>query len=194
MKNALFAVVGLLALSFVPVSGHAQMPGEKCGGADKVQVGTTKIATDSQSIIACLLTGNTAPGANVSEWKAMTSSNNGGGGSSGGGSSGGGDGSSSGGGITGGCNALLAYNSTPPESSYKYTGYKVISISSLWGKGCDMKALNKVVLGNVVRDNTIGSFSLCNEIALPTYSCGASEDFTPDPMGSNGMKCICVKK
>lgn len=73
MKNILLGVLGLLALSLVPVSGHAQMPGDKCGGDDHVQVGTTRMATDRQNIIACLETGDTTPGANVSEWKAMTS-------------------------------------------------------------------------------------------------------------------------
>lgn len=193
MKNALFAVVGLLALSFVPVSGHAQMPGEKCGGADKVQVGATKIATDSQNIIACLLTGNTAPGANVSEWKAMTSSNNGGGGSSGGGSSGGG--SSGGGGITGGCDATMVYHeSTAPSTYGKYDGYKIKSIESLWGTGCDMKVLGKVV-PYASSFGVPGSPSICHEVALPTYSCGdtyvaPAETVTP----SVSFKCICVKK
>lgn len=193
MKTALFAVVGLLALSFVPVSGYAQMPGEKCGGADKVQVGTTKIATDSQNIIACLLTGNTAPGANVSEWKAMTSSNNGGGGSSGGGSSGGGG--SGGGGITGGCeySVDLAYNSRDVA-----TGYKVKMVYEVWGQGCDRSSVGK----NIVFNDHYGSS--CSPVAAPGYACGLSRMDQVSLSAASGLDngytpsgttaCICVKQ
>ena len=157
MKNALFAVVGLLALSFVPVSGHAQMPGEKCGGADKVQVGTTKIATDSQSIIACLLTGNTAPGANVSEWKAMTSSNNGGGG--------GGNG-----GVTGGCFSYATSHRSggvpiagqPPAPRGQEQLHYYVQPSERWGNGC--------VNETVMFDNMPSS--PCQAVASFGYSCG----------------------
>lgn len=83
MKTAALVCLGLLALSLVPVSGHAQMPGDKC---ELERLGTTKRANDDQNIIACLKTGEkTQDGKDDSEWKAMTSSG--------------------GGGITGGCSS-----------------------------------------------------------------------------------------
>ncbi len=59
----------MLALFAGPLSAHAELPGQPCTAA---QIGTTKMADDKQNIIACLKTGDTTPGANVSEWKAMT--------------------------------------------------------------------------------------------------------------------------
>lgn len=172
MKTALFAVVGLLALSFVPVSGHAQMPGEKCGGADKVQVGTTKISTDSQNIIACLLTGNTAPRANVSEWKAMTSSNNGGGGSGNGG-------------MTGGC-----IFSTAPVSDFRgaITGAKISQIIGMWGTGCDKNTVGKAIYSDPYGD-------ACSQVASSGHDCGVVETTQLDSTGWGAAnRCICVNK
>ncbi|QQR68234.1 MAG: hypothetical protein IPI58_05070 [Alphaproteobacteria bacterium] len=57
----------MLALFAGPLSAHAEMPGQPCTAA---QIGTTKMADDKQNIIACLLTGKTAP-ENVQEWKDM---------------------------------------------------------------------------------------------------------------------------
>ena len=179
MKTALFAVVGLLALSFVPVSGHAQMPGEKCGGADKVQVGTTKIATDSQNIIACLLTGNTAPGANVSEWKSMTSSNNGG-------SSGGN------GGITGGCSIRGSWT-----TDKNLVTTKTITVDKKWGVGCQSGPVTYSY-------NEVGSCpsftcdQSCDRVQSPGYSCGVSAPMTGGQAGDGSFSyaqehCICVK-
>ncbi|QQR68557.1 MAG: hypothetical protein IPI58_06835 [Alphaproteobacteria bacterium] len=63
------AIIGfMLALFAGPLSAHAEMPGQACTTA---QIGTTKMADDKQSIIACLVTGNVAP-ENVQEWKSMT--------------------------------------------------------------------------------------------------------------------------
>jgi len=181
MKTALFAVVGLLALSFVPVSGHAQMPGEKCGGADKVQVGTTKIATDSQNIIACLLTGNTAPGANVSEWKAMTSSNNGGGGGSGG--------------LTGGCfvQTEFIFGKQVPGEGYR-GDLKITSISDVWGRGCDVGKLNNT-WKNIVLNN--GYPSPCDLVAASGHACGLvdSGSWGTENVGMGRWgTCICSKE
>lgn len=63
-------IIGLaLTLWALPLAAHAELPGQPCTAE---QVGTTKMADDRQNIIACLETGNTKPGANKHEWKAMT--------------------------------------------------------------------------------------------------------------------------
>jgi len=145
-KSILLGVLGWLALSLVPASGHAQMPGEKCGGDDKVVVGTTRMASDQQNIIACLKTGDTTPGANVSEWKAMTSSG-------------------SGGGVTGGCS--LFYQGSDSQGTTTYQ----TEPNGNWGKGCrtDLVRVDYYGLQN-------GRISFCAQMAAPEYACGPTGD------------------
>lgn len=64
-----FPVLGLLLAFLVPVFAHAEMPGQPCAAE---RIGTTMMSEDRQSIIACLLTGKSAP-SNVQEWKSMSS-------------------------------------------------------------------------------------------------------------------------
>ena len=172
MKNVLFAVMGLLALSVVPVSGHAaahRLPGEKCGPAyDTVQIGTTAMADDRQNIIACLETGEkTQDGKDDSEWKAMTSSG--------------------GGGLTGGCAAGVYaaktyYGTIPqPDGWYLYS-------TNLWGKGCDGKRIK-----STSTEGALNGQHPCTAVASPGYVCGESSNASYDNQAV-GSVCLCVKK
>lgn len=161
-KSILLGVLGLLALSLVPVSGHAQMPGEKC---ELERLGTTKRADDDQNIIACLKTGDTTPGANISEWKAMTSSGSGG--------------------ITGGCFAF---------ATSKQPGISILRVSNSWGKGCGYK-YRQLESSEFPKNEPYSpivaamGIDLCKAVEDAGYSCGISSF-----PGFDGILCGCVKK
>lgn len=107
MRQALFALLGLLALTCVPTSSRAEMPGEPCGSS---QVGATKLDDSQKNIIACLKTDDSTNGA---VWSAMSGS----------------------GGITGGCKKTIGIKGGAPLKTGPLSP-QTTYYTDEWGKGC----------------------------------------------------------